>query len=758
MPMQNLSKLQGLLTIVFILCLTWLAYLPLKTPAPKTANEAPNSFSAYRALDQLKIIASEPHSSGTSAHKKVRNYIFDYCKKLGLEPKVVSTTGLRQQGNRAIAGNPINIIVKLKGSNPSKAVLVMSHYDSQPNSPGAADDGSGVAAMLETMRLLTKMPRLDNDVIFLFTDLEEVGLLGAEAFVNSYQELSNVGMILNYEARGNSGASFTFETSQDNGFIVRVFAAAVKKPLANALAYEIYKLMPNDSDFTMFKDTGISGLNSAFVEGFSYYHSMADTPENINLGSLQHQGDLMLDMAKYYGSLDLADTKSEDVIFFSLFNGLVIYPISWDIPLIVLTIFLFIGIVVIGLKNRQIKPLQVFIGFGLYIGSIVLSMALIWGIQQLILYLYPHYSNFYSNNFYNAGYYLWSVIGLSLLCFVIFFQPLLKKISSLSLMTGAMFLLVIITVVLKYFLHTGAFMVYMPLLPALSIMLILMIWPQMKPFYQWVLQTLPLILALLMWVPFVYFLYVVFSLSLPYASAIFVIFFFPFLLPALAQIAQLHKILPVVLALALVLFGITAGQLTSSYSDEKPLQSQLCYMLNLDTNEAMWVSPQQNKDEWVEKYISSNKEAKIDDFFPNASGYYWRAPADLSNVATSRLQVVNDTIIEGQHVIRVKLTPSYRSNVINMWLPEGCYFTQVDDRNVSTESPVSQLRYYAPPTSGVELSLVSSGQPFQVVLIESKWGIPNQLLTHPLPDNVVFGTGSFSNTQLIKRTITLNYE
>src|SRR5690606_33726030 len=142
--------------------LTWLAYLPLKTPNPKTDNEAPTSFSAYRALDQLKIIAAEPHSSGTSAHKKVRNYIFDFCKKLGLEPKVVSATGLRQQGNRAIAGNPINIIVKLKGSNPSKAVLVMSHYDSQPNSPGAADDGSGVAAMLETMRLLTKMPRLDN--------------------------------------------------------------------------------------------------------------------------------------------------------------------------------------------------------------------------------------------------------------------------------------------------------------------------------------------------------------------------------------------------------------------------------------------------------------------------------------------------------------------------------------------------------------------------------------------------------------------
>jgi hypothetical protein len=62
------------------------------------------------------------------------------------------------------------------------AVLVMSHYDSVHNSPGAADDSLGAAAALEIARALKAGPQPARDVIFLFTDGEEAGLLGAEAF------------------------------------------------------------------------------------------------------------------------------------------------------------------------------------------------------------------------------------------------------------------------------------------------------------------------------------------------------------------------------------------------------------------------------------------------------------------------------------------------------------------------------------------------------------------------------------------------
>jgi hypothetical protein len=757
--MYTLSKFQGLISIAFVALISWMAYVPLKTPTPKTANEAPTSFSAHRALEQLKVIAAEPHSSGTPAHKKVRNYIFDYCKKQGLDTRVINQTGLRQFRATAIAGNTLNIIATLKGSNSSKAVLVMSHYDSQPNSPGAADDGSGVAAMLETISLLTKGPKLKNDIIFLFTDLEEVGLLGAEAFANSYEELTNVGMILNYEARGNSGASFTFETSTENGFIVRTFSAAAEKPLANSLAYEIYKLMPNDTDFTMFKNTGISGLNSGFIDGFSYYHSMADTPENINLGSLQHQGDLMLSMTKYFGNLDLTETKSEDVIFFSLFNGnMIIYPLSWDIPLIVLTILLFIMVVVIGLKKEQLKLIHLLAGFGLFIASIAVSIGLIWVIQQLILMLNPHYTNFYSNNFYNAGYYLWSVIGLSLFSFVIIFQPFVKKISVLSMSLGSMALLIVLVVVLKYFIHSGTFILYVPLLPAILIMLVLITKTQLPQRYHQLGNLLLLIVPLILWVPFVYFLFVVFSLSLPYASAIFICFLFPFLLPSLPAVTQLHRYLPVSIAGLMVIVSLIVGQSSSSYTKAEPLQSQLCYGLNLDTNEAMWISPQEHQDEWTKQYIKTSTTAKIDDFYPNSTHQYWRDKAPLTNVATTRIEMKQDTVINNVRRMTIKLIPGAGTTVLNLWLSEGAYFKQIDKRKIEGDSQISVLRYYAPESSGVELTIITDLEAIPTLeLIESKWGINEKLLTSPLPDNIVFGTGGFSNSMLIKRTFVLSY-
>ena len=71
--------------------------------------------------------------------------------------------------------------------------------------------------MLETLRALKSSPPLKNDTVFLFTDGEEVGLLGATAFVKEHPWAKDIGVALNFEARGSSGPSFMFETSDGNG-------------------------------------------------------------------------------------------------------------------------------------------------------------------------------------------------------------------------------------------------------------------------------------------------------------------------------------------------------------------------------------------------------------------------------------------------------------------------------------------------------------------------------------------------------------
>ena len=97
--------------------------------------------------------------------------------------------------------------------------------------------------------------------------------------------------MINFDARGNSGPSIMFETSEDNGWLIRQYAQAVSQPLATSLSMDVYRTMPNDTDLTVFKEAGMGGLNFAFGAGLAYYHTMEDTPENLDPRTLQHQGE-----------------------------------------------------------------------------------------------------------------------------------------------------------------------------------------------------------------------------------------------------------------------------------------------------------------------------------------------------------------------------------------------------------------------------------------------------------------------------------
>ena len=123
--------------------------------------------------------------------------------------------------------------------------MLCAHYDSVPEGPGASDDAAGVAVVLETLRALKAGPPLDRDVIALFTDGEESGCLGARVFVDEHPWAGDVGIVLNFDARGNSGPSIMFETSDGNGWLIRKYAQAAQQPLATSVSMDVYKIMPN---------------------------------------------------------------------------------------------------------------------------------------------------------------------------------------------------------------------------------------------------------------------------------------------------------------------------------------------------------------------------------------------------------------------------------------------------------------------------------------------------------------------------------
>src|SRR5262249_34781673 len=241
----------------------------LKAPAAVSATAPLDVFSSGRAMEDVKVIGASPHPIGTAQHEAVRQYLVQRLGNLGLEPQVQTATSVNPKYLRA--GTVNNVIARLKGSGSGKALLLSTHYDSVPYGPGASDAGTAVATLLETARALKVGQQPKNDVIFLFTDGEEAGLLGAKAFASEHPWAKDVGLALNFEARGTTGPSIMFEASNNNGWLIDGLNKAAPYPVSNSLAYEVYRLLPNDTDLTVFKQAGWAGLNFAYIDGVTHY-------------------------------------------------------------------------------------------------------------------------------------------------------------------------------------------------------------------------------------------------------------------------------------------------------------------------------------------------------------------------------------------------------------------------------------------------------------------------------------------------------
>jgi hypothetical protein len=286
-----------------------LAYFATRTPAPVPATASERMFSAERAMDDVRAIARAPHPTGSAENARVRDYLLARLRSLGLQASVQSVDASafaadrRRRDGAGLNGPVENVTGVLPGRDPRlPAVLLMSHYDSVPDSPGAADDAVGVAAGLEVVRALTAEGRPLRTVVLLFTDAEEVGLNGARAFWGeagpAHPLAARVGAVLNAEARGGGGRSLLFETSPAAGGLVRAYAGTAVRPAGNSLAAFVYEMLPNDTDFTVAKRAGTMGLNFGFLGRPEQYHQPSSTPEALDRGSLQHTGDQLLGLTR----------------------------------------------------------------------------------------------------------------------------------------------------------------------------------------------------------------------------------------------------------------------------------------------------------------------------------------------------------------------------------------------------------------------------------------------------------------------------
>ena len=367
MSRRLLAWLPGLAAALAIIAAMSLFLLP----APKSADSDPAGFSADHAKQLIDTFADEPHSVlHTEAHARSRDEIVTMFKDLGYQPEIHSdpmplseatnTSQYSEAGLDALARlNTENIVVRVPGKTDDTMMLT-AHYDSAVDfektadgrwdpkpgvSSGAADDGYGVATIIETLRAIKADGRTpERSLLIVITDAEELNLLGAmNEMLHHRADYDNVDLIVNIEARGTSGPAVMFETSDTNASATEFFLKNAPRPFATSLMPAVYRMMPNGTDLSIYLKEGFTGLNFASIGNSENYHTASDSPAYSDLTSLQHYGDQVLGLARAW-SFDQGTPKltdDQDRVFFPVFNGFTVhYPATVGVILGVVAIAL----------------------------------------------------------------------------------------------------------------------------------------------------------------------------------------------------------------------------------------------------------------------------------------------------------------------------------------------------------------------------------------------------------------------------------
>ena len=353
------------LVLLLLLLVSVIAIVPLFPKSVTPTSAPPEVFSADRALAQLPTIAAEPHPNGSAAQARVRDYLVQQLTALGLETQVQRTVA--SSPRRATTTEVENVVARLRGTQSTNAVLVFAHYDSVPAGPGAADNGTGVVTLLETMRALVAGPKPQNDVIALFDDAEEMGFIGSQAFVTQHAWMSDVRVVLCLDTAVRGPISIN-QTGPNNGWLVDVLAQSFTGGAWTSVAGGgIY-------DYEPFRQAGIQGLDLEDDYAFYEQHTALDRPEIVSPPSVQQFGDQTLSITRALGTVDLSDPWGEDQSFTAIpFVGLAHYPKSWELPLVVLTAVLFLVAAAVALRRGLATWTGAGVGLAAVVGSLCVA-------------------------------------------------------------------------------------------------------------------------------------------------------------------------------------------------------------------------------------------------------------------------------------------------------------------------------------------------------------------------------------------------
>jgi len=349
--------------VIFLILALILAAVVIRArgPAPLPSNAPSKRFSAARAIATLGSIlaGNEPHPIGARAHDVVRDRVLAQFRDLGYQTSLQQTFACNAYATCAPVSN---ILARLPGDARADTLVVCAHYDSVPAGPGATDDGVGVATIIEVARAVNR-EHYRNNILFLITDGEEDGLLGAEGFIANPSLSRRVAAVINIDNRGTSGVSSLFETSRRNQWLMPRIARHLPRPSASSFFFNLYELLPNDTDLSVFKRAGIAGLNFACIGQVAHYHTPLDDLRHVSPSTVQDHGDHVLAMTRAMADTDLRQSPKEDAVFFDILAlAMAWWPQPWTKWMATSTLFVLLIGAAIRVRNRETHARAITLG------------------------------------------------------------------------------------------------------------------------------------------------------------------------------------------------------------------------------------------------------------------------------------------------------------------------------------------------------------------------------------------------------------
>ena len=744
--------ISSLVMLAFLVALV-VALLPERiSPAPVSAAAPASEFSSARAMEHVRAIAARPHPTGTKENEQVFDYLYRTLSQLGLQVNVQPATyGEYSRAGVVYAARVRNLLAKRPGVGSGKAVLLVAHYDSAITSPGAADDGAAVATLLETARIIATGPPLRNDIYFLFTDGEELGLLGAKAFRAQDPDFQSVGLVLNFEARGTEGPAVLFETGRGSGWLVSEMIDVVPHAYASSLAPGLYELMRNNTDFTVFKNAGLPGLNFAFAENWVRYHTQLDSAVNLDERSLQHQGLYASALAKSLGDRDLDTPSKRSFVYFNVLGSLIIaYSSAWTYPLVSLGALCYCGLVAYALSRRRLKPSRLMTGLLALPAAAILTgvaaklylMLAVGDIPQgFILYRLPQYQSALA---------IIAALGTILTHLIV-----VRWCNWESVFLGTLFWWLLLAVVSSVILPGGSYVFAWPLVCGVGIGWLTMAGgggATIRRIRSIALYLVPLCMAVIL-IPPAKMLSLAFTLGNAYLTSVYAALCLCLLAPQIKVIlASRRWVAPAILASAMVILTV-AIRTGAVYDVQHPKNNQVMYVQSEPSNSAAWMASSWSSDQWVSEVLSSGeRRPELSGLLPAwyssgipRTGQLLASSAPRTDLAMPEISVQQDSTSGDERTLRLivrsvrqapKLAVHFEARKqvalidVNGQKPDDRTLGSRTSADRRTESqPQQTLTVYLTGQGSMELTIRASAGPVKLQLVDQSYGLPDSLTT-----------------------------